>query len=50
MLGGNRTVQEERNSEVVSVPVASIPTMLANGEITDGKSMIGLFAYLHQET
>jgi nudix-type nucleoside diphosphatase (YffH/AdpP family) len=37
---------EEVSSEVIEIPLASIPAMLIEGEITDAKSMIGLFAYL----
>ena len=39
---------EEIASEVVEVPVADIGRLVGSGEIEDGKSLIGLMAYLQR--
>lgn len=39
---------EEEHMEVVRVPLQSVPDLIASGELTDGKSIIGLLATLRR--
>jgi ADP-ribose pyrophosphatase len=47
-VGHDRDGPEEQHMEVVRVPLTSAPELIANGEITDAKTVIGLMFALQR--